>query len=166
MRAYELAKAEVGTVEWENGDNPKVVAYFRDAGHPGVKTDATAWCAAFVGAMLHRAGLKGTGMLTARSYLEWGEPVDRKNAREGDICIFTRGNSTWQGHVAFFVKDNGKTISVLGGNQSNAVNIKNYSADRLIGIRRAKVAVPAKPVTPPKPKGFWAALLALLGGKK
>ena len=105
-------------------------------------------------------------MLTARSYLEWGEPVDRQNAREGDICVFTRGNSTWQGHVAFFVKDNGKTISVLGGNQSNAVNIKNYSADRLIGIRRAKVTVPAKPVAPPKPKGFWAALLALFGAKK
>ena len=26
MKAYELAKAEVGTVEWKNGDNPKVVA--------------------------------------------------------------------------------------------------------------------------------------------
>ena len=44
---YELAKAEVGTVEWKDGHNPKVVAYFRDAGHPQVKDDETAWCASF-----------------------------------------------------------------------------------------------------------------------
>lgn len=161
MKAYELAKAEVGTLEWENGDNPKVVAYFKDAGHPEIKTDATAWCAAFVGAMLHRAGLPKTGQLTARSYLEWGEPVDRKNAREGDIVIFTRGNSTWQGHVGFFVKDNGDTITVLGGNQSNAVNRRQYNADRLLGIRRLKEEV--KPAPAPQPKTSWlSALLAAL----
>lgn len=137
-KAYELAKAEVGTVEWGQGDNPKVISYFRDAGHPQVSNDETAWCAAFVGAMLNRSGGKGTGLLTARSYLDWGVPVDRKDAREGDIVVFTRGNSTWQGHVAFFVKDNDSTITVLGGNQSNSVNLTNYSSSRLLGIRRAK----------------------------
>ena len=44
--AYDLAKAEVGTVEWAKGDNPKVVAYFKDSGNPGVTNDETAWCAA------------------------------------------------------------------------------------------------------------------------
>jgi uncharacterized protein (TIGR02594 family) len=153
MKAYELAKAEVGTVEWKNGDNPKVVAYFKDAGHPQVKDDETAWCAAFVGAMLHRAGMPKTGLLTARSYLDWGVPVDRKDAREGDIVIFTRGNSTWQGHVAFFVKDNGDTVTVLGGNQSNAVNRKPYAANRLLGIRRLKEEVKLQPK--PETKTSW-----------
>jgi uncharacterized protein (TIGR02594 family) len=149
MNAFELAKAEVGTVEWKNGDNPKVVAYFRDSGNAGVKDDETAWCAAFVGAMLKRAGLKGTGKLNARSYLQWGVPVDRKDARPGDVVIFKRGNSSWQGHVAFFVKDRGALIDVLGGNQSNAVNVKGYQAAALLGIRRAgKVA--AKPTTAQK----------------
>lgn len=142
MNAYELAKAEIGTAEWRDGDNPKVVAYYKDAGHPG-KTEDLPWCAAFVGAMLHRAGDKGTGMLTARSYLEWGVPVDRKDAVEGDIVIFKRGNSSWQGHVAFFVKDNGSTISVLGGNQADAVNRRAYPSASLLGIRRA----PPKPHT-------------------
>lgn len=149
MNAYELAKAEVGTVEWAKGDNPKVVAYFKDSGNAGVKDDETAWCAAFVGAMLKRAGQKGTGKLNARSYLDWGVPVDRKDAREGDIVVFKRGNSSWQGHVAFFVKDNGTTISVLGGNQSNAVNVKGYKAADLLGIRRAPVS--PKPVAATKP---------------
>ena len=137
MNAYEMAKAEVGTVEWANGNNPKVVAYFKDSGNPGVTNDETAWCAAFVGAMLKRAGIKGTGKLNARSYLDWGTPVDRKDAQPGDVVIFKRGNSSWQGHVAFFVKDRGALLDVLGGNQSNAVNIKGYSAKALLGIRRA-----------------------------
>lgn len=136
--AYELAQAEIGTFEWAQGDNPKVVAYYADSGNAGVKNDSVAWCAAFVGAMLKRAGGKGTGLLTARSYLMWGVPVERKNAKPGDIVVFKRGNSNWEGHVAFFVKDNGSTLSVLGGNQSDAVNIKNYSASQLLGIRRAK----------------------------
>lgn len=140
MKAYELAKAEVGTVEWAKGDNPKVVAYFKDAGHPQVKDDETAWCAAFVGAMLKRAGMQGTGKLTARSYLDWGLPVDRKDAMAGDIVILRRGTSSWQGHVGFLVADNGKTITILGGNQSNAVNRKPYRVDKgqLLGIRRAR----------------------------
>lgn len=174
MKAYELAKAEIGTVEWENGSNPKVVAYFKDAGQAGVKDDATAWCAAFVGAMLRRAGMKSTGSLLARSYLEWGTPVARKDAREGDIAIFKRGNSSWQGHVAFFVKDNGSTITVLGGNQANAVNRRAYPAASLIGVRRAvaetiTTTAPAATVPDHASPGFWAtiatALLGILKGR-
>lgn len=148
-KAYELAQAEIGTVEWKNGHNPKVVAYFKDSGNPGVTDDETAWCAAFVGAMLRRAGMKSTGKLNARSYLDWGTPVERKDAQPGDVVIFKRGNSSWQGHVAFFVKDRGALIDVLGGNQSNAVNVKPYQAKALLGIRRPTKASP-KPATAPK----------------
>ena len=177
MNAYEMAKAEVGTVEWAKGDNPKVVAYFKDCGNPGVMDDVTAWCAAFVGAMLRRAGVKSTGALNARSYLDWGTPVNRKNALPGDVVVFKRGNSSWQGHVAFFVKDRGALIDVLGGNQSNAVNVKGYQAAALLGIRRppkatAKPAAPPKrpaqsdkPAAPPSPaKPGSGAVAAILGG--
>ena len=180
--AYDLAKAEVGTVEWAKGDNPKVVAYFKDSGNPGVTNDETAWCAAFVGAMLRRAGVKSTGALNARSYLDWGTPVDRKNALPGDVVIFKRGSSSWQGHVAFFVKDRGALIDVLGGNQSNAVNVKGYQAAALLGIRRPpKATAPGKatpiktapkrpaqsgkPAAQPSPaKTGSGAVAALLGG--
>lgn len=151
MNAYDLAQKEVGTVEWTKGDNPKVVAYFKDSGNAGVTTDSTAWCAAFVGAMLARSGIKGTGKLNARSYLDWGVHVARQDAQPGDVVIFKRGNSSWQGHVAFFVKDRGAKIDVLGGNQSDAVNVKGYAASQLLGIRRAKASA-FPPVSQPKTK--------------
>lgn len=148
--AYKLAETEIGTVEWKDGSNPKVVAYFKDAGHPEVTDDATAWCAAFVGAMLARAGMRGTGMLNARSYLNWGTAVNREDAQPGDIVVLSRGKSTWQGHVGFFVRDNGSTITILGGNQADAVNRRAYRVDagQLLGIRRA---IPDQPVTKPAP---------------
>lgn len=173
MTAYELAEAEIGTIEWKDGDNPKVVAYFKDAGHPGVKNDETAWCAAFVGAMLHRAGMPKTGKLTARSYLEWGEPVERSKACPGDIVVLKRGTSSWQGHVGFFVRDNGSTITILGGNQENAVNRRAYKVDngQLLGIRRLKQEAPPPIVeTPPATEevkvSWFASLLAALFRRK
>lgn len=177
-QAYDLAQAEIGTVEWTKGDNPKVLAYFRDAGHPQVTNDETAWCAAFVGAMLHRAGMPNTGSLAARSYLAWGEPVDRADAREGDVVIFSRGSSAWQGHVGFFVKDNGDTITVLGGNQSNAVMRRPYGVNSqtstLLGIRRMRPQTrqEAPPSAIPAPgqesvvSMLARALAAIFGGKR
>lgn len=140
-KAYELARGEIGTWEWADGSNPKVVQYYLDAGHPEVKNDEVAWCAAFVGAMLARAGLPNTGKLTARSYLEWGEPIQLEDAVEGDIVVFKRGNSSWQGHVGFFVMKVSDQIFVLGGNQGNQVSIKPFGLNNLLGVRRQ----PARP---------------------
>lgn len=135
--AFNLAKQDLGTWEWAEGHNPKVVKYFKDVGHAWVKDDETAWCAAFVGAMLKRSGLPHTGKLNARSYLNWGEPVALDDAQPGDVVVFSRGDRNgWQGHVAFFVRKEGSKIVVLGGNQKNQVNEKPYAATRLLGIRR------------------------------
>jgi uncharacterized protein (TIGR02594 family) len=157
-KAYLLAVAEIGTVEWSKGDNPEVLAYFRDSGHPEIKNDETAWCAAFVGAMLHRAGFKGTKMLTAQSYLKWGESVPISSMKQGDICIIKRGTQTWQGHVFFVHKFDGKRLWGLGGNQSNSVNIQEFPVDAtILGVRR----LPETKSTPPAPLGFFAALMQL-----
>lgn len=138
-KAYELAQQDLGTWEWADGHNPKVVQYFADVGHEWVKDDETAWCAAFVGAMIERSGGNSTRKLNARSYLEWGEPVELADAKEGDIVVFSRGDPNgWQGHVGFFVKRVGTHIEVLGGNQSNQVNKQRYPVSRLLSVRRAK----------------------------
>jgi hypothetical protein len=43
--------------EWPaDSDKPVVQAYYKDAGHPEVRHDSVPWCAAFVSAMLARAG--------------------------------------------------------------------------------------------------------------
>lgn len=140
---YALAKKELGVKEISGvKHNSTVVAYFRDAGHPQITDDETAWCAAFVGAMLARAGIKPTGSLAARSYLKWGTPVGLAEVKPGDIVVFQRGDSSWQGHVGFYVKHDATTISVLGGNQANQVSIAKYPQAKLLGIRRG---APVKP---------------------
>ncbi len=97
----------------------------------------TAWCAAFVNATLQKAGQKGTGSNMARSFMDWGQPVDQP--QRGDIAVFTRGDANGPyGHVGFFEGYNPDgTIRVLGGNQGDAVSVANYSPDRLLGFRRA-----------------------------
>lgn len=136
------ASAWLGLEEWPGAKhNPDVVAMFAKAGHAGVKDDETPWCAAFVGAVLAECGVMGTGALNARSYLNWGEPVELEAAKPGDVVIFSRGDPKgWQGHVAFYQSHDEARVAVLGGNQGNAVSVAQYSRARLLGVRRAKAA--------------------------
>ena len=137
--AYALAQEALGMQELAGpANNAEIIQMFADVGHSWVKEDAVAWCAAFVGSMLERAGLASTRKLNARSYLDWGKEVELENAQPGDIVIFSRGDPNgWQGHVAFFVRDMGVFIDVLGGNQSDQVSVARYPKSRLLGIRRA-----------------------------
>lgn len=129
------ARSCLGVAEAEGTrNNPQVVKFFVESGHPGVTQDATAWCAAFVGAMLKRAGMPNTGSLAARSYLKYGVPVTEPEP--GDIAVFSRGNSTWEGHVAFYISETDTAVKVLGGNQSNKVSVASYQKSKLLGYRR------------------------------
>ena len=83
---YALALGERGVKEApDEADNSVVQAFYRDAGHPEVKHDSVPWCAAFVGAMLTRAGIRPSGSLAARSYLDWG--VKLCVPRQGCIVV-------------------------------------------------------------------------------
>lgn len=159
-KAFALAEAEIGTLEKAGKEhNPKIVAYFKDAGNAGVKDDETAWCAAFVGAMLERAGIRSTRKLNARSYLEWGEKISLDDAEKGDIVIFQRGTSAWQGHVGFYVGHGASKITVLGGNQSNKVSLAPYPMSKLLGVRRAVEAKIKTPSPSPAKKHGGAAIV-------
>ena len=133
-----------------DADNPVVVGLYAEAGHPEVKSDGTAWCAALVGAMLARAGYRNAGSLLARSYLDYGGEVVAGSERRGDLVVFKRGNSTWQGHIAFFLKFEGEYVWVYGGNQKDALNAKRYKRDTILGIRRPGRAerLSAAPIAP------------------
>lgn len=158
LQAYQYAKAEIGTAEIPGPKhNPAVVNWFADVGHSWVSDDETAWCAAFIGAMLERAGLTSTRKLNARSYLDWGDTeITLAAAQEGDIVVFYRGDPNgWQGHVGFFSALRGDKIMVLGGNQGNEVSIAPYSKTRLLGIRR----ISAKPMKASKAQKVFPPLL-------
>lgn len=144
MTPFDIAQGYIGTSEGPGPeDNPVIMEMYASVGHDWVEHDSVAWCAAFVGHCLEKAGLRSTRRLNARSYLEWGIPVDLADAQAGDIVIFSRGSKSWQGHVGFFVKTAGAMIEVLGGNQSDAVNIQRYAKSRLLGVRRAGNVAPA-----------------------
>jgi uncharacterized protein (TIGR02594 family) len=124
-------------------DNPRVIALYRDAGHPEIANDEVAWCAAFCGACLARAGVRGTGSLMARSYLAWGEPLDAP--RPGAVAVFSRGSSAAEGHVGFWLGETRDAVVLLGGNQGNAVSVTTFPKARLLGLRWPEtdaVAVP------------------------
>ncbi|WCE71594.1 TIGR02594 family protein [Sulfitobacter faviae] len=144
MTPFEIAQSYIGTTEGPGPeDNPAIMDMYASVGHDWVEHDSVAWCAAFVGHCLEKAGLRSTRRLNARSYLDWGIPVDLAEAQEGDIVVFSRGSKSWQGHVGFFVKTAGAMIEVLAGNQSDAVNIQRYAKSRLLGVRRAGNVGPA-----------------------
>jgi uncharacterized protein (TIGR02594 family) len=130
-----VANSYIGTTEIRGSKhNPKILEFFDHAGHGWVKNDETAWCAAFVNAMLHEAGVVGSGSLAARSFLKWGKKTSKP--KYGDIVVFWRGSKkSWQGHVAFFVRETSKYVYVLGGNQRNSVNVARYPKSKVLGYR-------------------------------
>ena len=164
---YKIAQGFKGLKEIVGEEhNPEVLQFYKTVGRPEITNDETAWCAAFVGHCLVKGGYKHSPVkvsLLARSYEGYGSTIynratkkrkkvgDIRAALPGDICIFPRGNSTWQGHVAFFVKETPKFVYVLGGNQNNEVNIRRYSKSRLITIRRPDESCLLKP-KPAMPK--------------
>jgi uncharacterized protein (TIGR02594 family) len=129
----DMARKELGVEEVPgSGNNPAILGYYRDAGHPEVGSDEVPSCAAFVGAMLSRSGYRPSGSLMARSYLEWGARLDKP--RLGCVVVLKRGAPP-AGHVGFAVEWNGATVKILGGNQSDAVSVATFSRASIIGYR-------------------------------
>ena len=144
MMPFEIARGYIGTTEGLGPENnPVIMAMYASVGHDWVEHDSVAWCAAFVGHCLEEAGIRSTRQLTARSYLDWGIPVEIADAQPGDIGVIPRGTSSWQGHVFFIERIEGPWVWGLGGNQSDAVNVKRYPVSKLLGVRRAGNVVPA-----------------------
>jgi uncharacterized protein (TIGR02594 family) len=136
----ELAGTFLGVREDAGAANDKdISSFFRDAVGQ-VHADTVPWCAAFVGAMLERAGYTGSNSLMARSYLNWGSAL--ASPRKGCVVVFKRGNPP-SGHVAFAQEWTASSIKVLGGNQSDAVTIASYKRADVLGFRWPKEALAA-----------------------
>jgi hypothetical protein len=83
--------------------------------------------------------------LRARSWLLVGKSVRLEEAEIGFDVVILKGGAGNQpgpdvieapGHVSFFAGRECNKIIVLGGNQSDAVNVSRYPSSRLLGIRR------------------------------
>ncbi|MEG5297609.1 TIGR02594 family protein [Enterobacter roggenkampii] len=118
--------------------NPLILQMWRDIKRGGIKDDETPWCAAFVGSVLEQSGIQSTRFESARSYLEWGNKL--QEPAYGCIAVLTRDGG---GHVGFVVGQNeAGDLMILGGNQSDAVNIKAFSRQRVASYRWPRVLSP------------------------
>jgi uncharacterized protein (TIGR02594 family) len=127
-----LARKELGTVEIPGPrSNPTVMQYYYEV--VGKRFgDNVAWCAAFAGAMLMRAGEKSSGSLMARSYQKYGKSCP---AQPGAIAVWSRGNSKVFGHVNFIESVSGDRLVCIGGNQGDAVTRKVFSKSKALAFR-------------------------------
>jgi uncharacterized protein (TIGR02594 family) len=127
-----LARKELGTIEIPGPrSNPKVVQYYLDV--TGKKFgDAVPWCAAFVGAMLVRAGVRSSGSLMARSYSKYGSKCAPQS---GAIAVWPRGRSPVFGHVNFVESVSGNYVICIGGNQGDAVTRQKYDKRKAVTFR-------------------------------
>jgi len=131
----EIALTQYGQKE-VNGviDNATIIKYAKETGATWVKHDEVAWCAIFMNWVFKTAGFNFEWKANARSWLTRGKVTDSPTL--GDIVIFKRGNSKWQGHVGIYINQTKDHIHVLGGNQSNQVNISRYLKKNAIGFRK------------------------------
>lgn len=115
--------------------NPEILEFFRELDYDWVNDDsATSWCSAMLSFYAKKCGYEYHKELNARGWLKM--PVVTLKPRLGDVVVLWRNNPTsWEGHVALFVGWTTNKVYLLGGNQSNQINITAYPRDRIIGIR-------------------------------
>lgn len=146
MKAPWIVEAEklIGLREIKGSQHsPEIVQMWKDIKRGGIKDDETPWCAAFVGAMLERSGVKSSRFESAKSYLDWGQLLT--SPVPGCVVVFSRDGG---GHVGFVIgMDKNGNLLVLGGNQADEVNVKAFPLNRVTGYRYpANLLVPATPL--------------------
>jgi len=147
--AFDLAQRFIGVKEIPGKkDNPQVLAMLKlDAGWP--ENDEVPWCSAFVNYIAWLLRLPRSKSLRARSWLLVGRPVAYGAAVCGfDVVVLKRGGKNQpgpevieaQGHVGLFGgrEAGNRYITVLGGNQSNAITVGRYPVERILGVRRLR----------------------------
>ena len=129
------ANQYAGRSENNAADNNVLQNLFKQAGQD-VDPKMTAWCAAFVNAVLATNGLPGTGKLNARSFLNYGK--EASTPQQGDIVVLKRGKNPDQGHVGFYQgQDEKGNVKVLGGNTGDKVGTGTFPASDVLSYRRA-----------------------------
>jgi len=133
-----LAHSALAVKETAGAKHHPMILHWWERIKSSIRDDETAWCAAFVGGILEDSGIPSTLSAAARSYTKWGHPLS--GPAVGAVVTFWRGKPDgWSGHVGFVVgKDQSGNLMVLGGNQSDEVNIKPFATNRVLSYRWPK----------------------------
>jgi uncharacterized protein (TIGR02594 family) len=124
------------------GANETIMSWAEDLELTNYTDDDIPWCGLFVG---HCVGSQladeviPVNVLGARKWQHLGVEVTPKL---GAILVFWRGSpDSWKGHVGFYWAEDDEAYHVLGGNQSNTVNVTRIAKSRLLTARWPSTAV-------------------------
>jgi len=125
------------------GSNPLLIGWGREIG-VHYTNDETPWCGLFVGHCIGSQLLREplpANPLGARQWQGFGRSCD---PQPGAVMVFWRVSRTdGRGHVGFYVaEDAAGFFHILGGNQSDAVNVSRVPRNRLLGARWPATAMP------------------------
>lgn len=152
------ARTQIGVTEIVGPKhNPTIIRWAQEVGAAilgiQVNDDETPWCGLFVARAMTEVGLAPPKIAVRAA--QWG-PVggwgrQLNGPRPGCVLVFSRSGG---GHVGFYVGEDATHFHVLGGNQSNGVNIARIAKSQLVngGMRW-----PQGPVLPPEKRVFLTA---------
>jgi uncharacterized protein (TIGR02594 family) len=114
--------------------NPVIMEWARrTARYLGIRYDGdhVPWCGLFAAFVVVENNIIPPSIAVRAS--EWGKwGVALQQPSFGAIMVFTRNGG---GHVGFYVSEDATHYHILGGNQSDSVNIMKLAKSRLTNIR-------------------------------
>ncbi len=127
------ARAYVGEKEIPGPrHNSKIVEWRRKLGS-WMLNDDDPWCGDFVAMVMKKCGFGvPKTFYRAKDWATWGQSLRTDRLSPGTILVFGRDGG---GHVGFYHAEDLTHYHVLGGNQSNSVNIMRIAKNRLIAAR-------------------------------
>lgn len=142
-RIVREALALYGTTETPgNKSNSAIVAWAKETktkDDDWYNDDSIPWCGLFAAVVAQRAEWEVPAQpLRALSWANFGVAVDKDGAVLGDVLVFVRKGG---GHVGLYVGEDKDNFYVLGGNQSDKVNIAKLAKSRLHAVRRPKYKI-------------------------
>ncbi len=127
----EIAQKELNVSEVPGArNNPRIVEYHKTTTLQA-NEDSVPWCSSFVNWCIEKAGYKGTDSARALSWKSWGVEAE-SFIPVGSIVVMKRKGG---GHVGFKVGEDVNSIFVLGGNQSDAVNVRAFARTQVVAFR-------------------------------
>jgi uncharacterized protein (TIGR02594 family) len=127
--------------------DPRILDYFDATDfRPKPRSTNTPWCGAFASSCMKQSGDATAaasvppGSAAAVNWRNWGASLTVKpeDLPLGAVVVLSPFPGTGgTGHVGFFSQflNDGKTVELLGGNQSNKVKRSQFPASRIVAIR-------------------------------
>lgn len=132
-RWLRLAEGYVGVREVRGPrHNPTIIRWLERL-NAWWSNDEVPWCGVFCAAVMQEAGLPYPKLyMRAKAWSDYGALLRPDRLAPGAILVFDRKGG---GHVGFYVGEDAGFYYVLGGNQSNAVNVMKLGKSRLVASR-------------------------------